>query len=386
MRIIVRRRLADGTQSIPERVPPRSVGTRGVRFRQAFTIVELLVSMALIVLIMAILSEAFVAGLGTFHRLKAIGDTQEKMRTATINLRLDLLRQHFRPSARKLSSEFYVRPSAGFFRIQGTLPTPEGIDGDGIPSSRATDHILHFSVRLTGVRREDYFSARVPASTPPSGLLPLERQGPAAFQERGLMNSQNAEVAYWLQPTGEFAGTTRLHTLHRRIRLAGSFNPLLNPRPQQVPISFTGAYAEVSCQPDRPPGNPNFLYFNDLTDLADPKTRSMMNAARTLSEPKPMGTPPESISLRGDDVLLSDVISFEVKVLRPGHSDFEDVASIPQYRVPGSNPPFGVYDTANFETPTIPPNDLWIVAVQVVLRVWHFKTQQTRQITVIQDM
>ena len=47
-----------------------------MRRRQGFTIVELLVAMALIVLIMSIISEAFVEGLGTFRELKGIGDLQ----------------------------------------------------------------------------------------------------------------------------------------------------------------------------------------------------------------------------------------------------------------------------------------------------------------------
>src|SRR5439155_10425507 len=42
--------------------------------RQGFTLVEMLVAMALTIFIMVIMSEAFVAGLETFRQLKAIGD------------------------------------------------------------------------------------------------------------------------------------------------------------------------------------------------------------------------------------------------------------------------------------------------------------------------
>ena len=52
---------------------------------------ELLVAMALIVLIMSILSQAFVEGIETFRHLKAIGDLNEELRQASAGLRSDVL-------------------------------------------------------------------------------------------------------------------------------------------------------------------------------------------------------------------------------------------------------------------------------------------------------
>jgi len=67
-----------------------------VRARRGYTIIELLAAMALITLIMAILSQAFVEGLETFRNLKGIGDLNERLRSAVIKLRSDVLaaRQH----------------------------------------------------------------------------------------------------------------------------------------------------------------------------------------------------------------------------------------------------------------------------------------------------
>lgn len=62
-----------------------------MRRRQGFTITELLVAMALIVFIMNILSQAFVAGLESFRQLKGIGDLQEDLRMAAIDLRSDTM-------------------------------------------------------------------------------------------------------------------------------------------------------------------------------------------------------------------------------------------------------------------------------------------------------
>src|SRR5262245_54057590 len=50
-----------------------------MRRRQGFTLVEMMVALALTVFIMVILSEAFVTGLETFRQLKAIGDMEESL-------------------------------------------------------------------------------------------------------------------------------------------------------------------------------------------------------------------------------------------------------------------------------------------------------------------
>ena len=49
------------------------------RSQSGFSLVELLIAMALIVLIMSILSQAFVGGLKTFRHLKEIGDLDETL-------------------------------------------------------------------------------------------------------------------------------------------------------------------------------------------------------------------------------------------------------------------------------------------------------------------
>src|SRR4051812_37089254 len=123
--------------------------------RAAFTLVELLVVMALTVLIMAILSEAFVEGLNTVRTLKSIGDMQENLR-CIVPLRDDLLQRHFE-GTQKLSTDFNnVPPSRGFFRIQQAVahdifPQPlEGNDADGLKSYRVNFDRLHMTVVNVG--------------------------------------------------------------------------------------------------------------------------------------------------------------------------------------------------------------------------------------------
>jgi prepilin-type N-terminal cleavage/methylation domain-containing protein len=351
--------------------------------RQAFTLVELLVSVALIVLIMSILSQAFVEGLGVFRQLKGIGDLQENLRSAVVPLREDLI-SHLFDASRKLSDPVPDapapwQPKEGFFRIVQLAPAQiEGTDGDGLPATTATNHLLHFTIKNVGARRADWFSAPIPPGTP------LDQSGPSAYrQSAGQLLSQWAEVAWFLVPMNQNAGTgnTPLFTLHRRRRVLLDFNnslmnnAVIGPPGMQVlntnriAAAQLNNYPEVCCLID--PADARYLRFPSPAEVADPNFRS-------LSSPVPIGTPPEDPTLQGQDRVISDVISFEVKILRPGSAAFTDIFLDPVYNPSGT---VAVYDTA-----TAPRDHITIKAIQVIIRVWDYKTEQARQITMIQDM
>jgi prepilin-type N-terminal cleavage/methylation domain-containing protein len=156
--------------------------------RPGFTLVELLVAMALTMFIMVILSQAFVTGLETFRQLKAIGDIQSSLRVAATSLRSDLGQAHFeggrRPSDLNIAS---TRPNQGYLFIrQPTAPDPgpannqpyqfEGSDADGLPSFRAVNHVMGLTVRLRGNQREDVMMSRDIPSFPPSPPAPLPQK------------------------------------------------------------------------------------------------------------------------------------------------------------------------------------------------------------------
>jgi hypothetical protein len=110
----------------------------------------------------------------------------------------------------------------------------------------------------------------------------------------------------------------------------------------------------------------------------------------------------------GDDLLLSDVISFDVKVLQEGYnpteggegSVFMDLP--PSSELRNNSPNFAnvsVFDTWSrngttygptaWDTPVSDvsvPLRLRILALQITIRVWDEKTEQARQVTIIQDM
>src|SRR5579884_1880068 len=121
--------------------------------RQGFTLVELLVAMALIIFMMAILSGAFQAALGTFRNLKAQGDLAEKLRATAQILQRDLAANHFDGNRRLSDPTFWNNgpPQQGFFQIwHGSIPSAvagnlsfdEGADPDGIHSYRTANHSM----------------------------------------------------------------------------------------------------------------------------------------------------------------------------------------------------------------------------------------------------
>jgi prepilin-type N-terminal cleavage/methylation domain-containing protein len=374
--------------------------------RRAFTIPELLVAMALILFIMAILSEAFVAGLDSFRQLKAVGDMQEKLRATTVQLRYDLSSYHFYGGANPtlhLSDPTILTapPQFGFFRIsqgsavgspayvlEGSDPAPSPL---GVNSYHAVDHILHFSVYRPGGPPEQFFTAQVPAGQPPTFQLDTVT-GPVDYRQSGIVNAQWVEVAYFLRPTGNSAGNTPLFALYRRqcLVLGETDADTVDTAPNQVPAAGGNwsMWPEMSCRPD--PTN-TFLQFNGPLRLVTPANRCLWNQYAAPPSPPPqvftatpatyypiLGENGEPATRIGDDLLLTDVISFQVQVLRQWATardfQFHDLSDA------GPAGAGNVFDTA------VAPIPYQILAVQITIRVWDVKTQQTRQITVVQDM
>jgi prepilin-type N-terminal cleavage/methylation domain-containing protein len=426
-----------------------------MRRRHGFTLVEMLVSITLVLFVMLILTEAFVKGLDVFRQLKAIGDMEQRLRVATTLLRRDLAADHFEGRKRLSDPNFFLQgpPREGFFRIRqkGGLVAnkllgvvPEGSDGDGLLSTRAVDHALHFTIKLRGNRREDFFSSRLPALSPLAFVSSdfFNHPSDARFQDpAGLSyNSQWAEVIYFLRPNGATAGGTPLYAIYRRQFGVVPDNRHLNwpqqyppatPLPQgavlPVPAAQLPNYYEISCKFN--PAAPQFLYFNNPTDLTVPERRSgrpvELPPAALVIGPDYRTAGEQNAAVTGADLLLTDVLSFEVKVLlpesiqrtsvQPALDPFVDLFD--SAAVLNNVAPLGVLQSANtllpatgtlrvFDTwssvpgdaadystwnnttpsPTRIPLQLRILALQITLRVWDAKTEQARQITIVQDM
>jgi prepilin-type N-terminal cleavage/methylation domain-containing protein len=405
------------------------------RRRPAFTLVEMLVTMALVVFIMAILAEAFGLAMHTFRTLKALGDMDERLRSASNQLRDDLQADHFDGRRRLGDPNFWAAgpPREGFFRLScpttpmlwvPPAPRPpsyiEGFDGDGIPSAVATDMVLHFSVKQRGNKQEKFFTASIPPGSPlvsPTVSTNYDQGGglfgDTRFQDPNgtSYSTQWAEVMYFLVPNGESTGSTPLYTLYRAQLAVTPDNSQVNGAPGgPVPASQLnngGApgpnYLGVSCEPNAT--NPTTLYFNTPIDLAGvyidpnvpantapnslpnraldpnplitnptPPPPSLPNPNYPVNQPDPNTQPdPTTMGMpRGSAFVLGDVISFEVQVLTPA-----------------LGPTFGyipAFDTAAQLSPTPLPFQFPISALQITLRVWDLKTLQTRQVTIVVEM
>ncbi|HWG42213.1 MAG TPA: prepilin-type N-terminal cleavage/methylation domain-containing protein [Gemmataceae bacterium] len=411
-----------------------------MRRRQGFTLVELLVSMALIMFIMAILSQAFVAATSTFRNLKAAGDMAEKLRATTQILQRDLAADHFEGKKRLSNPNFWVNgpPEQGFFQIlQGGADTPESPAGDpsGINSFRSTNHALAFAIKLRGNQMSDFLSA----STTGGGaiLSGITSFGPpeARYQATsgGSYNYQWAEVAWFMvaQPDTTIADPTtgapaqQLFTLFRRQHLLVPDNSLV---PAQ-PAGNIAQFQEISCW-----ANGANLYFNSPLDITDPQRRFGGGTGAFTPIPQGQGV------LSGSDIQLTDVVSFDVRLLpmlpagTPMPLDpFVTLSQAPFTGFQNGNPGFGgvmVFDTwtsindglgnsyAQWNTPgttnPVPATSipLWssnpityntpypsgansitvtgsgpiIQAIQISIRIWDAKTNQTRQVTIVQAM
>lgn len=437
------------------------------KVRRGFTLVELMVAAAVSVGIMVILTVAFQTSINLMREGKAIGNLQERLRAATTVLSHDLAAEHFSGnfvsgvsgpylSDQRLDKDEWRPPDRGFFRIwQGSAVNQPGysveaLDADGIPSYVANNHMLHFTVKLQGNRTERLFATRltnpgdhdaalrytVPVDTitgePDTTLAAFVADRRYELNQPGAVPflSEWAEVIYCLEPVvdtntgaqeltvGTDDQTTHLPlwSLRRRqrlpVRVAADKSSLHPPLPQWEEVSF------------QQPGDPQFL--NNVADLTTPERRLQMDGA-TGRYPILGTTTGGDPFLFGDDILITDVISFQVQVHWSPHFDRTDPdnpiqttpapgevnggADLPFDDLPlSANPRFGgvahVFDTWTDDAPAGAPRpnyrDDWnnfadpnaftlplrirVRALKITIRVWDRKMKLARQATLVQEV
>lgn len=331
------------------------------RHRAGFTLIELMVVMTLTMFIMAVLAQSFGTGLDTFRQLKAIGDMQDGLRTATTIIRSDLTQDHFEGKRRLSDPNFWQSPiREGFFAIrQGSPSTDEGPDSDNLRSQRAVDHVLHFSMKLRGNRKENFFYANVPPSsvllskTSNLGVQPFD--GTYIDQANAIYGSQWAEVAYFLVKSGTVitpenpAGPgTPLYSLYR-CQLIGvpASTSVNNQEAGQI-----ANYGSMSCYQDTATSKQCFYTPNDW---AQGKRRIDPTPATIPTNFQPISS-----------LVLQNVVSFQVQGLKSPSAtgQFEDITT--------------------FDTTTNPA--YLLQGVQITIRVFDTATRQVRQVTVAQDL
>lgn len=335
--------------------------------RSGFTLVEVMVAAALSVVIMTIIATAFQTGLETLSHLKSVAGLADRLRAAESVLRNDLAAPHLYYAGSDPGIPSGVVPVShakvvlwrlttdpgmqGFFRVvTPTSITEATTDGYGMESSRATDHWLHFTVRLLGNDPAAAFAARAPDAVWRS---PVNMAGLAGA---GQLASRWAEVAYFLVPQ---SGATTLpdtgpglplHTLRRRQRV------IANDDIPSVPPFNVDEYPELSA------------------------TTNLVNTPRTITEPvNRLGNggvpapivpyPLPSGDYRGSDIVLDNVISMRIKALCDNQPEYENL--------PGTE-----WDSAT--NPISGGHRLRAIRLQ--LRIYDPKNRMTRQVTIDQAL
>lgn len=405
------------------------------RRRTGFTLVELMVSAAICILIMAILATAFQMGMDTMRHMMSHMNLADQERAAAEVIRRDLGADHFlpddaRPNQGRRVSDYRLElgaapPKAGFFRVLspgGQNDSSGQPDAYGLYSTRAdytSTPLLHFTSILPGGADQNTYSATM---TFMNTMLIPPRPDTRNYTSRA------AEIAYFLDPIAfvvdpsqPVAAQVRLHNLIRRQRLVAvstaDKQSLVNPDGSTDPsvISATGSPGASVAPP--PYTSPPYISgggaINTLADLTNMQLR--LGGAGAMP-PNPAVPPAvandntlNALATRpGDDILLSNVISFEVKVLwsdsarTVGALDFfqpSPPAPTPYSVIQNSDHPFG-YLNGEFDTrsaPNVapapgnpgfvsPPSAIRVKALQIRIRVWDPKLQNARQITVVQEM
>lgn len=339
--------------------------------RPGFTLVELLVASALIVLTMAIMATAFQAVLAAYSDLNSAANLSDQLRSMTDAVRRDLRDDHLEDedgaavrvsSPRVTAAGWSGTGKKGFLRAQrsaNTDPVSEGTE-DGLPSFRSggapNPHVLHMTCRRSGAQQKDTFAARAPL---PLATASHSLSGFDATGEQYV--SRWAEVAYFLAaPAGNPAtndanglGTHPLYALYRRERVLSaepfSFPPMFDP---------TTVYPGLST---RPVGGGNYV----MNTPADIVTTGRLPAYVPIAGGD-----------TGSDLLLANVISFQVMPSTNANPlVFE--SSPGRSITPGT---FLARDTA--AAPTSTTESPVIRGLEIKVRVYDPKTSLTRQVTI----
>ncbi len=403
--------------------------------RKGFTLVELLVSMAIIIFMLSIMSQAFVIATTCMSGLKGVGELLDKGRPVLAVLQKDLSAYHFDGYKRLSDENFWDNgpPKQGYFKIyEGGNTVVEGTTTDGVTYQRSgstADHRLAFTSRLNGKNPDDFYVAAFEQYNPiadytslinvfnSNNTLQTSKNSQRYDFNSGVLHSQWAEIAYFTKANNRTANGTPLMDLYRQQRAILPSNSEANALSLNA-INIL-RYENFSCK-----SNAGKIYFNSPSDLTMPGYRMISGVPNTLY--------PYS------DLLVTDVISFDVRILPDSLlNDFYLISSLPyntfRYNQTSNmqTPPcvFDTwttgndgtqYDIGNFDTgvwqptawdssksPLVPPINslipIWnhnrsgtggniftpikglrINAIQVSIRLWDEKSQKAREFKIIQ--
>ncbi|MEX2141502.1 MAG: prepilin-type N-terminal cleavage/methylation domain-containing protein [Pirellulales bacterium] len=275
---------------------------------RGITLVEMLVALAVTLLMMGAVITVFGFIGERVTDSRGLIETNDRLRSAAHRLREDL-------KSVTVDAIPWRRPEAG----QGYLEILEGplrdyaLDASGnvsvIPGGD-TDDLLMFTVRSEG----EPYRGKVPTSN---------------FAPSGTMESNTVEVVWYMRPTLDVVTNPPTYSLCRRQMLVVPVETPLAAAP--VDATFFELY-DVSARVDRV-GNGVGRVANTLGDLTKRENRflhnrhyanGLTNSAAAFGYPwRPRyqlnvpPVPPFSDLRRGEEVVLTNVLSFNVQVFDP---------------------------------------------------------------------
>ena len=334
--------------------------TRHPTIRRGFTLVEMMVAMALSLGIMLILAEGFKSSLDFVRLANANGQLMNQLEGTGNRLEHDLLAKHFTFEATKpnggvrLSDQMmhqtatWTPPTGGFFRIEAGVPNYAAFtDIEGNAISTATTHKLHFTSILRGGSDAEQFTTDFPAGS------------------ATVYRSRAAEVAWFLVPTGELTSPTGLplYNLVRRYRLVALDDDTRSTLDRVIQSETTtpARHQEVISVPVPNTTPPR---ANTLATVMNPANRLAMGSQFPQN-------PPVGATRYGEDIVATNVLSFQVLVwgdappnpnAGPWPRQFPTNTEAPFDYLPGN----GVLDTAVLAT-TTGVNRIRVRALQITL-------------------
>jgi type II secretory pathway pseudopilin PulG len=440
--------------------------------RPAFTLVEMMVATALCLFIMAIIAQAFGAASKTFSTMRTAGQLQERLRTGTSIMRRDLGAHHFdgpfvagrsgpRVGDQRLDLAGWMPPTRGHFQIVQAGPAivePLGIptpDGEQLYSTRATNHGLRYTVVLPEAAAADLFCAEAPPNTGPGSPGAIIQSASAFNTAQPVFYGRWAEIALflWANPPDALttpAGMPR-YSLRRRVRVLAPSTAIVavfpaNVQGQQAAKDLMDQYPDLALgrTVEQLPTAPAPL---TVVKFLGPETVHNLELYPLLQFSPVQKLINGNMVETGDDILITDVISFEIKAAWARNFEFNnrDTPAPQVFGLFGSSPdslpmfnpqtgatvnsdaPFddlprsvlnpsiaaGPYprafdtwyrastsDSIDWDRPLSapgtpgflsqrndqPPLRINVRALQIKIRVWDAKAEQARQVTLIQEI
>ncbi len=370
--------------------------------RRGFTLIELLVAAAICVIIMTVLATAFQIGIDTMRQMRSAGDMADQLRAANEVMRRDLSANMFIPEEGKpnggtvLSNQRFdlgdASPIGGFFLLSSPDPTSEGVDSDSFASTRTTNHVLQFTSITPQTSAHGEQTLFTATSPPAPTVVGGQTINPTTY------SSPAAEIVYFLAPIPtnpptspplatftDATNTMQLFNLIRRQRLVATNDDAVFALKTPVTLLPTD-----QSDSDVISVSPSTGLVNTMRSLAVKANRLNPSAINPIS----------TAGRIGEDVLLSNVISFEVKL--SWSSLPANTGTFPNPRPflsPNTDFPFdslgsfSALSNSTFDTAPAAPQTFSAIdklqirarAIQIRLRVFDPKLQTARQSTIIQS-